>query len=178
MILQRFETEMAFGPATLPEAIVETARQRPGQVILQDLSLQKLTYRRLLVGADLLAAQWQALLAEAGQRVGVLLPNVNAMPVATLSLWAAGKVPAILNYSSGTAVLLACARLAGLKHIITSKAFIQRAKLDLGPLTEAGIQIALPRRRARPDHPRPAYPRPPPPVFEAPSINSQLFTIN
>ena len=62
----------------------------------------------------------------------MLLPNVNAMPVATLSLWAAGKVPAILNYSTGTAILLSCARLAGLKHIITSKAFIERAKLDVG----------------------------------------------
>ena len=56
------------------------------------------------------------------QRVGVLLPNVNAMPVVTLSLWAAGKVPAILNYSTGASTLLACARLAGLKHIITSRA--------------------------------------------------------
>ena len=56
MVRQRFETEMAFGPATLPEAIVETARQRPRQVILQDASLQELTYRRLLAGADLLAA--------------------------------------------------------------------------------------------------------------------------
>ena len=143
MIFQRFETEMAFGPATLPEAILATARQRPGQVILQDVSLQKLTYRRLLVGADLLAAQWRALLGEAGQRVGLLLPNVNVMPVTTLSLWAAGKVPAVLNYSSGTAGLLACARLAGLKHVITSKAFLQRAQLDLRPLTEAGIQILL-----------------------------------
>ena len=39
MVTQRFETEMEFGPATLPEAIVETARQRPRQVILQDFSL-------------------------------------------------------------------------------------------------------------------------------------------
>ena len=76
---------MEFGPATLPEAIVETARQRPRQVILQDASLQELTYRRLLAGADLLAAQWRRLLSDTEQRVGVLLPNVNAMPVATLS---------------------------------------------------------------------------------------------
>ena len=80
-------------------------------------------------------------MSDAEQRVGVLLPNVNAMPVATLSLWAAGKVPAILNYSTGTSILLACARLAGLKHVITSKAFIERAKLDLGPFKDAGIEL-------------------------------------
>jgi acyl-[acyl-carrier-protein]-phospholipid O-acyltransferase/long-chain-fatty-acid--[acyl-carrier-protein] ligase len=185
MITQRFETEMEFGPATLPEAIAETAGQRPRQVILQDFTMQVLTYRRLLVGADLLAGQWKTLIAPMplrapegqegpltpalspsegerenrrqhsgepmsrgkaslsglSQRVGVLLPNVNAMPVVILSLWAAGKVPAILNYSTGTSTLLSCARLAGLKHIITSKAFIQRAKLDLGPFKDAGIEL-------------------------------------
>ena len=141
MVRQRFETEMEFGPATVPEAILETARRLPGQVILQDYTLQELTYRRLLVGANLLACQWRKLVSNPGQRVGVLLPNVNAMPVVTLSLWTAGKIPAIMNYSTGMTTLLACARLAGLKHIITSRAFIGRAKLDLGPLTDAGIGI-------------------------------------
>jgi acyl-[acyl-carrier-protein]-phospholipid O-acyltransferase/long-chain-fatty-acid--[acyl-carrier-protein] ligase len=141
MIRQRFETEMAFGPPTLPEAIAEIARQRPRQAVLQDYSLQKLTYRRLLVGADLLAGQWRKLPSDPDERVGVLLPNVNAMPVAILSLWAAGKVPAVLNYSTGASILLACARLARLKHVITSKVFIQRAKLDLGPFRDAGIEI-------------------------------------
>ncbi|MGO8926156.1 MAG: AMP-binding protein [Limisphaerales bacterium] len=141
MVRQRFETEMEFGPATMLEAILETARRRPRHVILQDYTLQELTYRRLLVGAELLARQWRKLLSTSGERVGVLLPNVNAMPVVTLSLWAAGKIPAILNYSIGPSTVLACARLAGLKHIITSKAFIQRAKLDLGPITDAGIDL-------------------------------------
>ena len=141
MVRQQFETEMKLGPATLLEAIVETARQRPRQVILQDASLQELTYRRLLVGTDLLAARWRMLLNDTEQRVGVLLPNVNATPVALISLWAAGKVPAILNYSTGPGILLACARLAGLQHIVTSRAFIQRAKLDLSLLQNAGIEL-------------------------------------
>ncbi len=64
MLRQRFETEMEFGPATLPEAILEAARQRPRRVILQDFTLQKLTYRHLLVGADLLARA----MAEAPER--------------------------------------------------------------------------------------------------------------
>ena len=141
MVRQQFETEMAFGPATLPEALVETARHRAGQVIVQDATLQELTYRRLLTGAELLAGQWQSLLSGAEQRVGVLLPNVNAMPVTMLSLWAAGRVPAVLNYSMGSTVVVACARLAGLKHIITSRVFVERAKLDLGPLQDAGMEL-------------------------------------
>ena len=140
MVRQRFETEMQFGPVTVPEGIVAAAREQPGHVVLQDASLQEMTYRRLLTGATLLGAEWQERFGADEQRVGVLLPNVNAMPVVLLSLWAASKVPAILNYTSGTATLLSCAKLAGLKHVITSKVFLQRAKIDLGPLKEAGIE--------------------------------------
>jgi acyl-[acyl-carrier-protein]-phospholipid O-acyltransferase/long-chain-fatty-acid--[acyl-carrier-protein] ligase len=141
MVRQQFEAEMAYGPATVPEAIVAAARHQPGQVIVQDTSLQEVTYRRLLTGAGLLGAQWKQRLGADEERVGVLLPNVNAMPVTTLSLWTAGRVPAILNYTSGSATLLSCAKLAGLKHVITSKVFLLRAKLDVKPLQEAGIEM-------------------------------------
>jgi len=42
MVRQQFDTEMAFGPATLPAAIVEAARQNPGKIVLQDATLHKL----------------------------------------------------------------------------------------------------------------------------------------
>ena len=198
LVEQRFATEMAFGPATVPEAILASARRAPKQVALEDVN-GRLTYRRMLVGADLLARQWRQLLGgasrlgnaaasgpgavtakdsdvevpltrpagsrsptggegrgegarfmeretrslrhDASERVGVLLPNVNGMPVTLLSLWLAGKVPAVLNYSLGVATMLACGQLAGLRHIITSRAFLERAKLDLDPFTEAGLQL-------------------------------------
>ena len=95
MVRQQFQTEQEFGPATVPAAILEMARQWPGRVVVQDVSLQGLSYRRLLAGADLLAARWRQWPEAGTSRVGVLLPNVNAMPVVLLSLWAAGKVPAI-----------------------------------------------------------------------------------
>lgn len=141
MMLQRFETEMQFGPPTLGEAMLEKAVERPGQVVLQDATLQKLTYRRMRIGARLLANRWRTLLAPGETRVGVLLPNVNATPVTLLSLWIAGKVPAILNYSTGPTIMTTCAHLAGLKQIITSKAFVERAHLDLKPLESAGIKF-------------------------------------
>jgi acyl-[acyl-carrier-protein]-phospholipid O-acyltransferase/long-chain-fatty-acid--[acyl-carrier-protein] ligase len=141
MIEQQFETEMQFGPSTLPEAIADAARGRNAKVVMEDATRQELTYARFRLGADLLAKQWRRLLDRAERRVGVLLPNVNAMPVTLLSLWLADKAPAILNYSSGPAVMLACAQLAGLKQIITSKTFRDRFKLDLAPFEAAGIKI-------------------------------------
>ena len=37
--------------------------------------------------------------------------------------------------------MLACAQLAGLKSIVTSRLFEERARLDLSPFQKAGIQI-------------------------------------
>ena len=140
MIDQQFRVEMEIGPRTVPDAIIETARLRPKHKVLEDVT-SKLTYRRFLLGAALLAEQLQLILSPETARVGVLLPNVNATPVTLLSLWSLGKVPALLNYSTGPAIMLACAQLAGLKQIITSRAFVERAKLKLEPLTEAGIEF-------------------------------------
>ncbi len=140
MVRQQFETEMSFGPATLPEAIVQAALEQPGKVILQDASMAPLTYRRVLLGADLLGGRFAPRLGAPGARVGVLLPNVNALPVALLALWTRGLTPAILNFTTGTTTMLTCARLAGLKHIITSRVFLERARLDIAPFIEAGIE--------------------------------------
>ncbi len=140
LVQQQFWVEMEQGPKNLLDAIEETARLRPQQVVLEDVTRQKLTYRKLLIGVDLFERQWNRIL-RSESRVGVLLPNVNAMPVALLSLWAAGKIPAILNYSTGPSTMLSCLQLAEVKQVITSRTFIEKAKLNLQPLIEAGIDF-------------------------------------
>jgi len=140
MVRQQFDVEMAFGAQNVLAAVTETARQHPGHVILEDATLQKLTYRKLMMGADLLAHALRGPVS-VGERVGLLLPNVNATPVAILALWSLGKVPAMLNFSSGTPTMLACAELAGLKHIITSRAFLERARLNVDDFVKAGIRL-------------------------------------
>jgi len=140
MVQQQFKVEMAFGPPNVLLAVAAAARKNPGQVILEDASLQTLSYRKLMVGADVLAQALRDAVAADG-RVGLLLPNVNAMPVVILALWSLGKVPAVLNFSSGTPTMRACAELAGLKHLITSRAFLDRAKLNVDEFVKAGIGI-------------------------------------
>jgi acyl-[acyl-carrier-protein]-phospholipid O-acyltransferase/long-chain-fatty-acid--[acyl-carrier-protein] ligase len=142
MVRQQFDVEMAGCPANVAEAIVAAARRRPSAVALQDVSRHKLSYRRLLAGAAALAGQWgQWLPAGAGPRVGLLLPNSNAFPITLLSLWAADKAPAILNYSSGAPTMVACAQLACVKYIITSRLFLERARLNAQPMREAGLEF-------------------------------------
>ena len=140
MVRQQFEVEMTFGPHNLLDAVAETARKIPGQIILEDATLQSLTYRKLMVGADVLAHALDHAVS-GGERVGVLLPNVNATPVLILAIWTLGKAPAMLNFSSGIPTMLACARLAGLKHIVTSRAFLERARLNADDFVKAGIDV-------------------------------------
>ena len=141
MVEQQFNVEMEFGPRDVLGAIVASACEQPRHIALEDATRQALSYRRLLTGAHALAQPLRGALQNGGERAGILLPNVNALPVSLLALWHIGKVPAILNYSTGTATMLACCQLAGLKRIITSRAFLERAKLKLEPLIEAGIEL-------------------------------------
>jgi len=140
MVRQQFAVEMTFGPPNVLAAVAESARKTPGYIILEDATLQTLTYRKLMVGVDVLAHALRDKVS-GGERVGLLLPNINATPVAILSLWSLGKVPAMLNFSSGIPTMLACAQLAGLKHIVTSRAFLERARLNVDDFVKAGVRL-------------------------------------
>jgi acyl-[acyl-carrier-protein]-phospholipid O-acyltransferase / long-chain-fatty-acid--[acyl-carrier-protein] ligase len=141
--LQQFETEMRCGAPTFPVAIADMAAALPNKIIAEDLSFTELTYRRLMMGAELLAGALAPLLPPAGPgaRIGVMLPTVNGAVATTLALWIRGRTPAYLNFSAGPTVMIECARLAGLTHVLTSRLFLEKAKLNLAPLEAAGLKF-------------------------------------
>ena len=141
LLQQQFDAEMHFGPQTLLQAISDTAAMMPAKVILEDALSNQLNYRKLLIGADLLSQELAKVIPATQVRVGVLLPNINATPLVLIALWKLGKVPALLNFSTGTSVMMACSDLAGLKYVISSRNFVQRARLEVKPFTDAGITI-------------------------------------
>lgn len=144
MVAQQFAVTFAQGPQTIAAAVGEMAGAIPQRIAIEDATFIALTYRRLAVGADVLATAWVRRFGrERHERVGVLLPNVNATPVTLLSLWKLGKVPAILNFSTGSAAMLVCAQLAGIRHVVTSRRFLEMAKIDLAPFQAAGVQVHL-----------------------------------
>lgn len=140
MVRQQFDVEMEFGAPDLLTAVTEMARILPSFKVFEDVTHKTLNYRRVLMGAKLLARKL-ALRLGAEARVGVLLPNINATPVTLLAVQSLGKTPAILNFSTGPATMAACAQLAGLRHVITSRAFLERMKLDTLKLAESGVEL-------------------------------------
>ena len=123
-------------------ALVDASRrygaQRP---IAEDIARTPLTYRRLLLGAAVLGRRL-AREAPAGGTLGVMLPNSNGAVVTFMALQAFGRVPAMLNFSAGAEAMLGACTAAGVVTVLSSRAFIERAKL--GPVVarmEAGVRF-------------------------------------
>jgi len=99
-----------------------------GSVILEDIKRQPISYGRLLTGSFALGGR----LVEGtqkGEAVGLLLPNVNAAVVSFFGLHAYGRVPAMLNYTAGLAALRGACETARIARVVTSRAFVEQAKL-------------------------------------------------
>lgn len=76
-----------------------------------------------------------------GEVVGVLTPNAAPTLGLVLALSAGGRVPALLNYTAGPDGLQAACTAAKITTIVTSRAFLDKARL--GPLVEglSGITV-------------------------------------
>jgi acyl-CoA synthetase (AMP-forming)/AMP-acid ligase II/acyl carrier protein len=108
---------------TVPQAFVARALVSPDDVVAADDMAGVLTYRKMHVGARTMARRFRAL---AGENVGLLLPASVACDTAFIALHLAGKLPVLLNWTTGPVNLAHAARTMGLTRVITSKAFVDR----------------------------------------------------
>ena len=115
---------------TLYAALLDAARQfGHGHAPVLDFNRDRLSYgalilRSILLG-DLIKKQTRA-----GECVGLLLPNVNALPVVFFALQLIGRVPALLNFTSGRRALQQALAAGQIRVIYTSRRFIARAGLE------------------------------------------------
>jgi len=112
------------------EALLEAASKHGrGRVAVEDPVRGALSYRRLLTGAAILGRKLMRL-AEEGQPIGVMLPTSNGAAVTIIALMSAGRVPAMINFNAGEANVLAACKAARIGAVVTSRAFIERARLE------------------------------------------------
>ena len=78
------------------------------------------------------------------KRVGIMIPTSNACAMVFLGLHAYGKIPAMLNFTSGPKQVIATCQTIGLKTVVTAKKVVALAKLEnlVSALEEAGIRVA------------------------------------
>ncbi len=127
-------TSMVFetGPyrRTLFDGLLD-ARAQHGRktLILEDVERAPLSFDRIVLASFVLGGRI-ARRTKQGERVGVFLPNTNAMGVTFFALQAYGRVPAHLNYSTGLKNLRSACCTAKLNTVLTSRRFIEVGELE------------------------------------------------
>jgi long-chain-fatty-acid--[acyl-carrier-protein] ligase len=102
---------------TIPEAFVARAlADRRGVAAADDLA-GVVSYERLLAGTLVMARRFARLPAA---NIGLMLPASVACDTMLLGLCLAGKLPVLLNWTTGPANLRHAAQLTGLTHVVTS----------------------------------------------------------
>jgi len=115
---------------TVYRALLDAARiNGHGKPILEDTDRKPLSYRRIMVISRLLGRKFAGFTLR-GDKVGVLLPNGAGVVGVFFGLLAYGRVPAMLNYTSGAANLRNACIAADIDIIITSRRFVRLLKLD------------------------------------------------
>jgi acyl-[acyl-carrier-protein]-phospholipid O-acyltransferase/long-chain-fatty-acid--[acyl-carrier-protein] ligase len=96
---------------------------------VEDVKRKPLSYGKLALGARVLSDKLAAV-TQPGEAVGLMLPNVNAAVAAFFALQRIGRVAAMLNYGAGPAHLQSACDTAKITTVITSRAFVEQAKLQ------------------------------------------------
>ncbi len=113
---------------TVGEAFVLRALKQPGDVAVADAISGVLSYRRLLVGAELMARRVRGY---EENHVGVMLPASVAADLVFFALQMAGKVPVMMNWTTGPANLAHGVEVTGVKRILTSKKMVDRLGIEV-----------------------------------------------
>jgi acyl-[acyl-carrier-protein]-phospholipid O-acyltransferase/long-chain-fatty-acid--[acyl-carrier-protein] ligase len=115
---------------TVFQAVVDAAEVHGWKrMSVEDPVTGSLSYKHMLLGANILGRKLMPLGAE-GKALGVMLPNANGAVVTILAVMSAGRVPAMINFTAGAANILAACKAAEVGTILTSRAFVEKGKLD------------------------------------------------
>ncbi len=98
------------------------------KLILEDQDRNPLSYTDLIRAAFALGRRISHLTRK-GDRVGIMLPASSAAVVTFFALHAFGRVPTMLNFTSGIRNLKAACKLADVKVVLTANKFIEQGQL-------------------------------------------------
>ena len=97
--------------------------------LIEDINEVEETYQELLK-KSLALGRIASKVSVSGETVGVLMPNITNTVALILGMSAFNRVPAMLNYTAGTAGMQNACIAANVKTVVTSHKFIETAKLE------------------------------------------------
>ncbi len=112
------------------QAYLAAARSHGGsRVAVIDGDGRKLTYKEITRAAFALSGPIARMTAPR-EKVGIMLPTGAAILIAFLATLAAGRIPAMLNFTAGARNLKGAARAAQVAKVLTARKFIEVAGLQ------------------------------------------------
>ncbi|UCV30373.1 bifunctional acyl-ACP--phospholipid O-acyltransferase/long-chain-fatty-acid--ACP ligase [Ferribacterium limneticum] len=108
--------------------------------LLEDVKQIEYSYNDLLKMALMLGRQIERI-SQPGEKVGLLLPNLVPTIGLIFGLTARKRIPAMLNYSAGTEAIQAACDAAEIRTVVTSRAFVEQAKLIDKLAGLSGVQL-------------------------------------
>jgi len=129
-------------PQTLFEKLLQARQIHGGKcVVMEDVRREPLSYNAFLTRSLILGKQLEQRTAR-DEAVGVLLPNSTTTVVSFWALLAFGRVPAMLNYTSGSHLVVSACESAEVRLILTSRQFIEKANLhELARVLEQRFEL-------------------------------------
>jgi acyl-[acyl-carrier-protein]-phospholipid O-acyltransferase/long-chain-fatty-acid--[acyl-carrier-protein] ligase len=111
-----------------------------GYRLIEDVRMQEESYGSMLRMA-LGLARWTKNFTQPGENIGVLTPNAAPTLALILGASSARRVPAMLNYTAGAEGLRSACIAAQIRNVVTSRSFVEKAKL--APVLESLSGITL-----------------------------------
>ncbi len=114
----------------LHREFIRSMRRAPFSLAMADQNRPHVSSLQALIGSIVLARTLRPCW-DGQERVGALLPPTVAGALVNVAAPLCGKTIVNLNYTVGKSGLEAAVQLAGLRTIVTSRLFVEKAKLDL-----------------------------------------------
>lgn len=117
---------------SIPEALVRSCLKHASRPALADDLSGMLSFQRFLIGAFALSREISRI---PENRIGVMLPASVGNDVVLFACFLAGKVPVLLNWTTGPMITAQCAKNTGVTRFLTSKRFMDRIGIEIPGLT-------------------------------------------
>ncbi len=114
----------------LHRSFIRAARHRPWRLACADPTRPRVSRLKALASAIALARNLRSSWREQ-QRIGILLPPSVGCAVANLAVSLSGRSSVNLNYTGGPAVMASAVHQAGLRSVLTSRAFREALPVEL-----------------------------------------------
>lgn len=113
-----------------------------GHIIAEDATRKPINYGQFLTRSFILGSKLSEN-TKPGEYVGFMLPNMVSSIVTFFALQAYGRVPAMLNFSTGALTLVSACKTAKIKTVYTSRQFITVGNLTalIEAIEKEGVNV-------------------------------------